>query len=104
MRMRCPECGVQLAVPDGKGKHVVLCGRCRARIEIIHTGKSVRVTQLEDKPAPVIDARSCRKCGCAHSIVLRTYPGPSGRTVRRRECRNCGHRFTTFEVMIGHVN
>lgn len=39
----------------------------------------------------------CRRCGCAHSRVVYAKPGPLNRRLRRRECRNCGARFTTYE-------
>lgn len=39
----------------------------------------------------------CRRCGCQHFLVLYTRPAPRGRIKRRRECRHCGARMTTFE-------
>ena len=47
------------------------------------------------------DQRACRKCGCAHSHVRNTKVRGGGRVVRYRECRYCGHRFTTEETAIG---
>lgn len=43
----------------------------------------------------------CAKCGCARSrvVYVRDY-GPGAR-VRRRECANCGHRYSTFEKTAG---
>jgi len=38
----------------------------------------------------------CRKCGCRHFDVVYTRP-KVGRIERRRECRNCKHRITTYE-------
>jgi len=40
---------------------------------------------------------SCRWCGCSHFRVIYTRPGWGGRLIRRRECRNCGKRMTTYE-------
>jgi hypothetical protein len=39
----------------------------------------------------------CRHCGCRHFRVIYTRPALGGRLVRRRECRNCAERFTTWE-------
>ncbi len=39
----------------------------------------------------------CRWCGCRHFRVIYTRPAWGGRLVRRRECRNCGKRMTTWE-------
>lgn len=38
----------------------------------------------------------CRKCGCRDLRVIYTRHRPK-RIVRRRECRHCGKRVTTFE-------
>jgi len=40
----------------------------------------------------------CRRCGCRHLRVLYTRPTIKGRLLRRRECRNCGYRMTTYET------
>jgi hypothetical protein len=39
----------------------------------------------------------CRYCGCKHFRVIYTRPAWGGRLLRRRECRNCGKRLTTWE-------
>jgi len=39
----------------------------------------------------------CRNCGCAHFRVLYTRRAWGGRLLRRRECRHCGRRITTYE-------
>ncbi len=38
----------------------------------------------------------CRGCGCRDWRVVKTRQG-DGMVLRRRECRNCGKRITTFE-------
>lgn len=40
---------------------------------------------------------ACPKCGCGHFRVLYTRRAPAGRLLRRRECRYCGRRITTYE-------
>jgi hypothetical protein len=47
-----------------------------------------------------VDARgiACRVCGCRHHYTLETEPTTEGRVRRRRRCRNCGFRFTTYEL------
>lgn len=39
----------------------------------------------------------CPHCGCGHFRVLYTRSKPGGRLLRRRECRHCGKRITTYE-------
>jgi len=48
---------------------------------------------------PPADQRGlvCRQCGCRHFRVIYTRPAWGGRLVRRRECRHCGRRMTTWE-------
>jgi transcriptional regulator NrdR family protein len=43
----------------------------------------------------------CRRCGHGRFRVLYTRPRPGGKLVRRRECRHCGERFTTWERRLG---
>jgi len=40
---------------------------------------------------------ACPKCGCGHFWVVYTRASWGGRIMRRRECRHCGKRITTFE-------
>lgn len=42
----------------------------------------------------------CRNCGCRHVFVIYTRRAWGGRIVRRRECRDCGTRMTTFERVV----
>jgi transcriptional regulator NrdR family protein len=48
---------------------------------------------------PAQDKRGieCRACGCRHFWVVYTRRGSGGRLIRRRECRHCGKRMTTWE-------
>ena len=39
----------------------------------------------------------CPRCGCRHFHVLYTRPGFGGSIRRRRECRHCAKRITTYE-------
>jgi transcriptional regulator NrdR family protein len=39
----------------------------------------------------------CRGCGCGDLRVIYTRHRPGGKILRRRECRHCKKRFTTFE-------
>lgn len=42
----------------------------------------------------------CSKCGCQEDKVIDSRTSREGATIRRRrECLNCGHRFTTYEVI-----
>jgi len=40
---------------------------------------------------------ACPTCGCGHFRVLYTRRALGGRLLRRRECRYCGRRMTTYE-------
>lgn len=42
----------------------------------------------------------CQRCGHTNSRVVDSRPSDDGSTIRRRrECENCGDRFTTYERM-----
>jgi transcriptional regulator NrdR family protein len=51
------------------------------------------------KPAPK-RGLECPICGCAHFRVLYTRRALGGRLLRRRECRYCGRRITTYEQTV----
>lgn len=40
---------------------------------------------------------ACQHFGCRHLRVVYTRPAWGGRIMRRRECRHCGRRVTTWE-------
>ncbi|MEA3368728.1 MAG: hypothetical protein U9R68_11515 [Planctomycetota bacterium] len=42
-----------------------------------------------------------RHCGCKHFRVIYTRLAWGGRILRRRECRHCGKRMTTWERPVG---
>lgn len=46
------------------------------------------------RPAEV----KCPECECELFNTRKSAPSPRG-IRRRRECRGCGHRFTTYEVI-----
>ncbi|HEY7312887.1 MAG TPA: hypothetical protein VH643_26220 [Gemmataceae bacterium] len=43
----------------------------------------------------------CWNCGSNRFWVIYTRGAPSGRIIRRRACRKCGTRITTWERIIG---
>jgi hypothetical protein len=43
----------------------------------------------------------CRYCGRKHFHVMYTRRGAGDKLIRRRECRHCGKRMTTWERPIG---
>lgn len=55
------------------------------------------------RPAPEETPKGlvCRTCGCRHFRVLYTRPAWGGRLLRRRTCRHCGRRMTTYERVAG---
>ena len=60
---------------------------------------------MSDSSAPMPTVKDaglyCPKCGHARSRVLYTRAGKGGRLVRRRACRKCGARVTTWERIVG---
>ena len=60
------------------------------------------MAQASDKQPPTLKrGLECPQCGCAHCRVLYTRRARGGRLLRRRECRYCGRRMTTWEKAIG---
>jgi len=55
--------------------------------------------RAESKDAAAAEQKGlvCRHCGCQHFRVVYTRPAWGGRIMRRRECRHCGRRMTTWE-------
>lgn len=52
------------------------------------------------KPKPKTKAGiECPQCGCRHFHVLYTRAISGNRILRRRECRYCGRRITTYEQL-----
>ena len=54
----------------------------------------VRPTDRQATPKRGLE---CPRCGCGHFRVLYTRRAVRGRLLRRRECRYCGRRITTYE-------
>ena len=52
------------------------------------------------KPEAERGGLSCPACGCRHFRVIYTRRG-RGLLLRRRECRNCGRRVTSYERIVG---
>lgn len=61
------------------------------------------MTIVSNKEEPLDDDRGlrCRHCGCRQFSVVYTRRAWGSKLVRRRECRHCGQRVTTWERMIG---
>ena len=58
------------------------------------------VEQTERKkwdPAGEKRGLECRHCGCKQFEVVYTRAALGGRIMRRRQCRHCGRRVTTWE-------
>ena len=57
------------------------------------------MARVSDYPTPKPKrGLECPNCGCAHFRVLYTRRALGGRLLRRRECRFCGRRITTYET------
>jgi len=59
-------------------------------------------TNSPNRPENEQRGLECRECGCKHFRVIYTRPYRGGRLIRRRECRHCGKRITTWERVIGY--
>jgi len=59
--------------------------------------------QADNRPLNAPRGLVCEGCGNGRLKVVYTRHAPGGRIVRRRECRKCGKRVTTWERMIGQV-
>jgi hypothetical protein len=61
------------------------------------------ITNEPKSPSPRENSRglACRHCGCRYFGVIYTRRGWGGKLIRRRECRHCGKRMTTWERPIG---
>lgn len=54
-------------------------------------------TPTDTKAPAVKRGLVCPVCGCMHFRVLYTRRAWGGRLLRRRMCRHCGRRVTTYE-------
>ncbi|MFO7958343.1 MAG: hypothetical protein R6X33_14750 [Candidatus Brocadiia bacterium] len=54
----------------------------------------------DSKGLPEDHGLVCRGCGCRHFHVIYTRRTSKNRILRRRECRHCGRRITTYEEAI----
>lgn len=59
------------------------------------------MTTATTKTKPPARGIQCPACGCRHFFVIYTRRGAGEKLVRRRECRHCGRRITTWEHVIG---
>jgi hypothetical protein len=61
----------------------------------------MKVKAEEDRNGVGDRGFSCRKCGGKQFSVVYTRASPGAKVIRRRECRRCKTRFTTWEKAIG---
>ncbi|OQB79345.1 MAG: transcriptional regulator NrdR [Planctomycetes bacterium ADurb.Bin126] len=61
----------------------------------------VTLGSSRDAKLKVACGLNCRSCGCRHFWVVYTRRGWGGKLIRRRECRHCGKRMTTWEKPVG---
>jgi transcriptional regulator NrdR family protein len=59
------------------------------------------VNAKQIRPEKLPRGLCCTKCGHHRFRVIYTRAAPGQRLVRRRECRNCRERITTWETQIG---
>ena len=59
----------------------------------------VRLSDLQNRDSE--GGIRCRKCGCRDFRVIYTKKATLGRIRRRRQCRHCSHRITTYEAEAG---
>lgn len=56
------------------------------------------IQPIDNKQSASKRGLECPGCGCGHFHVLYTRRALGGRLLRRRECRYCGRRITTYET------
>jgi len=59
------------------------------------------VQATASNPQSDVRGLECRQCGSKHFRVIYTRSAWGGRILRRRECRHCGRRMTTWEKTSG---
>jgi transcriptional regulator NrdR family protein len=57
--------------------------------------------KTKDKATDLPRGLVCPRCGCRHFEVVYTRASFGAKIIRRRECRHCGKRITTWEKEIG---
>jgi len=78
--------------PDGNGQGILDDSQ----------GNSPETPDSSDEGQPQADeGLMCPRCECRHFEVLYTRPAAGGQIKRRRECRHCRWRVTTFEKIVG---
>src|SRR6266849_5150657 len=100
-----------MAVSGQSAACVTLCGTAvpaerqespNRRTRQSDEGYSVRNTNPEcPNDVPPDRGLTCRRCGWRRLRVIYTRAAIGGKVVRRRECRNCRVRVTTWERAIG---
>lgn len=58
----------------------------------------VRSGAEQEKAVTETRGLKCPRCECPHVPVIETRETIGGRLRRRRECRHCKRRFTTYEL------
>jgi len=61
------------------------------------------MTVKEKQPDSELRGLRCRSCGGQRFRVVYTRRAWGRKVVRRRECRQCGERVTTWERVIGEA-
>jgi transcriptional regulator NrdR family protein len=56
---------------------------------------------MHNAKQPAYIGLHCRHCGHRQFRVIYTRPRAGGKVVRRRACKCCGRRMTTWEQVIG---
>jgi DNA-directed RNA polymerase subunit RPC12/RpoP len=67
--------------------------------QALRANLDTKATRPEQNPEGNLGL-ACRHCGGKHFRVVYTRPSWGGRIMRRRACRNCGKRMTTWERSI----
>ena len=70
---------------------------------MVHTSTNNGEGQGGQPPHNATRGLVCGTCGHPRLKVVYTRRAPGGRIVRRRECKRCGQRMTTWEHRIGQV-
>ncbi len=85
------------------GTEVLCCTRRRVARDFRPALEGVNMKTLHSKNASSLDDRGlrCWKCGKSQFRVIYTRPARPSTVMRRRECRICKTRITTYERVAG---
>ena len=119
IKLKCEECGKEFtrkawqhtaSMKRSNGKAKIYCSReCAGLAMFKKTSKNkeakkeakLKANSLRRRPNNLIPNREvCPNCNQREIYIIDTSKNKLGHRYRRKECYNCNHRFTTYEISI----